>query len=99
MRPRVAAVCPRFRREFVIHLSTAGRGAYAGPVGVRHDASGVHVYVDAKGVGMGHPAMVGRVLGTADATPLQFWVAVAPDAYLQLDDVVVTERELPDRPP
>jgi DNA helicase HerA-like ATPase len=42
---------------------------------------------------------VGRVLGTADATPLQFWVAVAPDAYLQLDDVVVTERELPDEPP
>jgi DNA helicase HerA-like ATPase len=42
---------------------------------------------------------VGRVLGTADATPLQFWVAVAPDAYLQLDDVVVTRRELPDRDP
>ena len=38
---------------------------------------------------------VGRVLGTADATPLQFWVAVAPDAYLQLDDVVVTKRALP----
>src|SRR3954469_6574934 len=42
---------------------------------------------------------VGRVLGTADATPLTFWVAVAPDAYLQLDDVVVTERELPEQPP
>src|SRR3954467_9138118 len=42
---------------------------------------------------------VGRVLGTADATPLQFWVAVAPGAYLQLDDVVVTVRELPDQPP
>jgi DNA helicase HerA-like ATPase len=41
--------------------------------------------------------MVGRVLGTDDATPLQFWVAVAPRAYLQLDDVVVTERELPDQ--
>jgi len=40
--------------------------------------------------------VVGRVLGTADATPLQFWVAVAPSAYLQLDDVVVTGRELPD---
>ncbi|MGC9669822.1 ATP-binding protein [Planosporangium sp. 12N6] len=39
---------------------------------------------------------VGRVLGTADATPLTFWVAVAPEAYLQLDDVVVTNRELPD---
>src|SRR5437763_7284347 len=42
---------------------------------------------------------VGRVLGTADATPLAFWVAVAPGAYLQLDDVVVTERELPEQPP
>lgn len=41
---------------------------------------------------------VGRVLGTADATPLQFWVAVAPDGYLQLDDVVVTQRQLPEQP-
>jgi len=40
--------------------------------------------------------VVGRVLGTSDATPLQFWVAVATGAYLQLDDVVVTSRELPD---
>jgi DNA helicase HerA-like ATPase len=39
---------------------------------------------------------VGRVLGTMDATPLQFWVAVQPGAYLQLDDVVVTTRDLPD---
>jgi hypothetical protein len=38
---------------------------------------------------------VGRVLGTADATPLQFWTAVSPDSYLQLDDVVVTTRSLP----
>jgi DNA helicase HerA-like ATPase len=38
---------------------------------------------------------VGRVLGTLDATPLQFWVALLPGAYLQLDDVVVTHRELP----
>lgn len=42
---------------------------------------------------------VGRVLGTADATPLTFWTAVAPGSYLQLDDVVVTRRELPDREP
>src|SRR4051794_34597583 len=40
--------------------------------------------------------VVGRVLGTSDATPLTFWVAVTPDAFLQLDDVVVTVRELPD---
>ena len=44
---------------------------------------------------MGEGETVGRVLGTFDATPLQFWVAVRPGAYLQLDDVVVTTRELP----
>jgi DNA helicase HerA-like ATPase len=44
--------------------------------------------------GMG--PVVGRVLGTADATPLQFWVAVTPGAYLQLDDVVITTRQLPE---
>ena len=38
---------------------------------------------------------VGRVIGTEDATPLEFWVAVAPDHFLQLDDVVALERELP----
>ncbi|ROO59010.1 hypothetical protein EDC02_0785 [Micromonospora sp. Llam0] len=42
---------------------------------------------------------VGRVLGTADATPLQFWTAVGPGSYLQLDDVVVTRRELPGAEP
>jgi DNA helicase HerA-like ATPase len=42
---------------------------------------------------------VGRVMGTADATPLQFWTAVTPGSYLQLDDVVVTRRDLPDRGP
>lgn len=42
---------------------------------------------------------VGRVLGNADATPLTFWTAVRPGSYLQLDDVVVTERELPGREP
>src|SRR4029450_14158949 len=39
---------------------------------------------------------VGRVIGTEDATPLEFWVGIAPDAYLQLDDVVALERALPD---
>jgi DNA helicase HerA-like ATPase len=41
--------------------------------------------------------VVGRVMGTMDATPLQFWVAVREGAYLQLDDVVVTDREVPGR--
>ena len=39
--------------------------------------------------------MVGRVLGTVDATPLEFWVAVAEGEYLELDDVVALERVLP----
>ena len=38
---------------------------------------------------------MGLVAGTEDATPLVFRVAVSPDAYLQLDDVVVTQREVP----
>ncbi len=38
---------------------------------------------------------VGRVLGTLDATPLQFHVAVDPSTYLQLDDVVITSRDVP----
>jgi uncharacterized protein len=38
---------------------------------------------------------VGRVIGTDDATPLEFWVGVAPGRYLQLDDVVALERVLP----
>jgi DNA helicase HerA-like ATPase len=39
---------------------------------------------------------VGRVLGTLDAMPLEFWVGVAEGQYLQLDDVVVVESPLPD---
>ncbi len=35
---------------------------------------------------------VGMVLGTEDATPLTFWVGVADDAYLQLDDAVDRRR-------
>ena len=38
---------------------------------------------------------VGRVLGTDDATPLSFWVALGAEQYLQLDDVVALERQLP----
>src|SRR6266699_1009901 len=40
-------------------------------------------------------ALVGRVLGTQDAMPLEFWVAVAPQQFLELDDVVVVRTELP----
>lgn len=39
--------------------------------------------------------MVGRVLGTRESTPLEFWVGVGDEEYLQLDDVVALERVLP----
>ena len=39
--------------------------------------------------------MVGRVLGTKDATPLEFWVGVSEGEFIQLDDVVALERVLP----
>lgn len=42
---------------------------------------------------------VGMVLGTEDATPLTFWVGVAEDAYLQLDDAVIVNTEVPGRGP
>jgi DNA helicase HerA-like ATPase len=42
---------------------------------------------------------VGLVAGTVAATPLKFSVGIAPDQYLQLDDVVVTKRVLPDGTP
>jgi uncharacterized protein len=45
------------------------------------------------------PDVVGRVIGTEDATPLEFWVAIAPDRFLQLDDVVALERTPPGRDP
>ncbi|MCC6343455.1 MAG: ATP-binding protein [Bryobacterales bacterium] len=39
---------------------------------------------------------IGKVLGTADAQPLDFWVAVPAAEPLQLDDVVLVRRMLPD---
>jgi hypothetical protein len=38
---------------------------------------------------------VGLIAGTEDSTPLLFSVALDQDAYLQLDDVVVTVRAVP----
>lgn len=40
---------------------------------------------------------IGMVLGTEDSTPLTFWVGVAGDAYLQLDDAVIVHTEVPGR--
>jgi DNA helicase HerA-like ATPase len=39
---------------------------------------------------------VGRVLGTESATPLDWWVAIEPGQFLQLDDVVLVRTALPD---
>jgi DNA helicase HerA-like ATPase len=46
-------------------------------------------------VSQARAAPVGLVAGTEDSTPLLFSVALAPEAYLQLDDVVVTVRAVP----
>ena len=54
--------------------------------------------VVAPGSGTTAAEPVGLVVGTVPATPLQFSVGLAPGQYLQLDDVVVTRRELPGHP-
>jgi DNA helicase HerA-like ATPase len=41
------------------------------------------------------PPLAGQVLGTQDATPLDFWVAVKRDTFVQLDDVVLVRTALP----
>jgi hypothetical protein len=38
---------------------------------------------------------IGKVLGTEDAQPLEFWIAVSPEQMVQLDDVVFVTQELP----
>src|SRR3954454_24101037 len=38
---------------------------------------------------------VGLVLGTESSTPLEWWVAIGPDQYLQLDDVVAVKTTVP----
>jgi DNA helicase HerA-like ATPase len=42
---------------------------------------------------------VGMVLGTEDSTPLAFWVGISSQAYLQLDDAVIVQTEVPGRGP
>lgn len=38
---------------------------------------------------------VGMVLGTESATPLEWWVAIEPEQFLQLDDVVLVRTSVP----
>ena len=40
---------------------------------------------------------VGRVLGSDEAHPLEFWVGVAEDQYLQLDDIIAVNTPVPGR--
>lgn len=49
----------------------------------------------ATGSGGNVQAVVGKVAGTEDSTPLKFHVAITEGAYLQLDDVVTCSREVP----
>jgi DNA helicase HerA-like ATPase len=39
---------------------------------------------------------VGRVLGSMDSTPLEFWIGVAEGRRVQLDDLVLVETETPE---
>ena len=43
----------------------------------------------------GESQRVGMVLGTESATPLEWWVAIEPDQFLQLDDVVLVRTAVP----
>src|SRR5437879_2186583 len=38
---------------------------------------------------------VGMVLGTESSTPLEWWVAIEPEQFLQLDDVVLVRTSVP----
>ena len=40
---------------------------------------------------------IGYILGTKDATPLEFWVAVSDGKVLRLDDVVQVKTDRPDK--
>ncbi|WP_405474904.1 ATP-binding protein [Streptomyces sp. NBC_00009] len=65
-----------------------GRGS--APVTSRQPSAGLLAGGDAEDE-------VGKIAGTEDSTPLKFHVALSSDAYLQLDDVVSTRREIPGR--
>ncbi|HEX6471782.1 MAG TPA: ATP-binding protein [Streptosporangiaceae bacterium] len=52
---------------------------------------------DAMNVSSANAVPIGRVLGTQSATPLSFWVGLEPGRVVQLDDVVATWRQIPDR--
>lgn len=40
---------------------------------------------------------IGYVLGREDSTPLEFWIAVQDESYVQLDDTIVVDTHVPGR--
>src|SRR6266508_4647595 len=48
-----------------------------------------------QGAGAMESSQVGMVLGTESSTPLEWWVAIEPEQFLQLDDVVLVRTEVP----
>jgi len=86
----IAARCKFHMRHIFVSSSTSTLGTRRGAaVNDRSMTNGQ----------LGGKVPVGQVVGTVVATPLQFSVAVRPEQYLQLDDVVVTQRRLPGQPP
>jgi uncharacterized protein len=80
--------------SFTVGRAGSAAGGVAGPNG--HAASGPNGRAANGPNGpAADAALVGRVAGTEDSTPLQFAVALDEDCYLQLDDVVVTLRHIP----
>src|SRR6266516_1998951 len=43
----------------------------------------------------GESQRIGMVLGTESSTPLEWWVAIEPEQFLQLDDVVLVRTTVP----
>src|SRR5689334_16313374 len=79
---------PRFAAPVAVPRASDGAVAgRQGPGSLSHPSSTVQE--------MEVSPTVGRVIGTEDATPLEFWVGVQEGAYLQLDDAVALERVLP----
>ncbi len=62
------------------------------------EANGVAARAGADGEAASGEA-VGRVLGTQAASPLSFWVGLEPGRVVQLDEVVVTRRDVPGHGP
>src|SRR5262249_30200103 len=93
-----AALCLRSRSRHARApepLSDRGARGAAAPPARRSDAPAPRDRGARSRRGDGMTSPVGRVLGTLDAMPLEFWVGVEAGEFLQLDDVVEVETPLP----